>query len=83
MTESKIIYVMNALSTHMNKLFTLTISLIIVGSVAVFVNFLVESVDAWHSQFETKKECTNFMKNIVGNTTAEANVMCQKIVPHS
>jgi hypothetical protein len=25
---------------------------------------------------------SNFMKDVVGNTTAEANVMCQKIVPH-
>ena len=66
---------MNALSTHMNMLFTLIISLIIVGSAGVLVNFLVESVDVWHSQFETKKECTNFMKNVVGNTTAEANML--------
>jgi len=45
-------------------------------------NFLVESVNAWHSQFSTKKECTNFMKDVIGNTTAEANAMCQKVVPH-
>ena len=48
----------------------------------IIVNFSVESVDAWHSQFETKKQCTDFMKNTLGNTTAEANAMCQKIVPH-
>jgi hypothetical protein len=37
---------------------------------------------AWHSQFESKKDCVEFMKNVLGNSTREANVMCVKIVPH-
>ena len=41
-----------------------------------------EPADAWHSQFATKKECTNYMKAILGNTTAQAQVMCNKIIPH-
>lgn len=67
---------------NMNQLHTIMMVLNIVASAGTIVNFSVESVDAWHSEFETKKECTNFMKNTVGNSTAEANVMCQKIVPH-
>ena len=66
----------------MNHLHTTLMVLTIVASAGTIVNFSVESVHAWHSEFETKKECTNFMKNEVGNSTAEANVMCQKIVPH-
>ena len=55
--------------------------LTIAASAGTIVNFSVESVDAWHSEFETKKQCTNFMKN-EGNSTKDANAMCQKIVPH-
>jgi len=66
----------------MNQLHTIMMVLAILTSAATIVNFSFESVEAWHSQFETKKECTNFMKDVVGNTTAEANAMCQKIVPH-
>ena len=67
----------------MNQLHTIMMVLAIVASAGTIVSFSVESVDAWHSLFETKKECTNLMKNTLGNTTAEANAMCQKIVPHS
>ena len=66
----------------MNQLHTTLMVLTIVASAGTIVNFSVESVHAWLSEFETKKECTNFMKNEVGNSRAEANVMCQKIVPH-
>jgi len=67
---------------NMNQFYTIMMMLTVVASAGTIVNFSVESVDAWHSLFATKKECTNFMKNTLGNTTAEANVMCQKIVPH-
>jgi hypothetical protein len=67
---------------NMNQFYTIMMMLTFVTSAGTIVNFSVESVDAWHSLFATKKECTNFMKNTLGNTTAEANVMCQKIVPH-
>jgi hypothetical protein len=67
---------------NMNQLHTIMMVLAIVASAGTIVNFSVESVDAWHSRFDTKKECTNFMKDVVGNSTKEANAMCQKIVPH-
>jgi len=67
---------------NMKQLHTIMMVLAIVTSAGLMVNFVVESVDAWHSQFETKKQCTTHMKEVVGNTTAEANAMCQKIVPH-
>ncbi|HEY9398399.1 MAG TPA: hypothetical protein VIP29_00730 [Nitrososphaeraceae archaeon] len=66
----------------MNQLYTIMMVLTIVASAGIIVNFLVESVDAWHSQFATKKECTNFMKNTFGNSISYANKLCQKIVPH-
>jgi hypothetical protein len=41
-----------------------------------------QPADAWHSLFASKKECTNYMKSVVGNTTAEAQAMCNKVIPH-
>jgi hypothetical protein len=41
-----------------------------------------QSANAWHSLFETKKECTNFMKTVLGNTTSQAQLMCVMVVPH-
>ena len=67
---------------NMNQLHTIMMVLAIVASAGLMVNFVVESVDAWHTRFETKKECTNFMKEVVGNTTKDANAMCQKILTH-
>lgn len=43
---------------------------------------VTESAIAWHSQFASKKECVNFMKYVIGNITAQAQIMCNKIVPH-
>ncbi|HKZ61030.1 MAG TPA: hypothetical protein VJZ68_01260 [Nitrososphaera sp.] len=40
-----------------------------------------QSADAWHELFVSKKECVNFMKS-QGNTTAQAQFMCNKVVPH-
>jgi hypothetical protein len=63
-------------------------TLVLIAIIAIATTGLIwtatqsQSVDAWHSQFASKKECTNFMKNTLGNSTAEANAMCQKIVPH-
>ena len=53
----------------------------IIGTVGVFLA-TVQSADAWHSLFASKKECTNFMKTVLGNTTAQAQIMCQKVAPH-
>lgn len=74
-------YITELSMENMNQLHTIMMVLTIVASAGTIVNFSVESVDAWHSEFDTKKECTNFMKN-EGNSTAEANAMCQKIVSH-
>lgn len=41
-----------------------------------------EEANAWHSQFATKKECVNFMKDVLHNTTAQAQTMCNKVIPH-
>jgi hypothetical protein len=70
-------------STMMMAIFAVAAIAGIIGTVAVvFLTTTAESASAWHSQFQSKKECTNFRKTVIGNTTAEANVMCQKIVPH-
>ena len=37
---------------------------------------------AWHSLFDSKKECTDFMKSVVGNTSSQAQAMCNKVIPH-
>jgi hypothetical protein len=41
-----------------------------------------QPADAWHSLFASKKECTNYMKSVLGNTTAQAQAMCNKVIPH-
>ena len=53
----------------------------IIGTVGVFLA-TAQSADAWHSSFERKKECVNFFKRVVGNTTAQSNIICQRIIPH-
>ena len=65
----------------MNQLLTIMVMLTIVASAGTIINFSVESVDAWHSQFATKKECTNFMKSTFGNIPY-ANKLCYKVIPH-
>ncbi|MGA8843572.1 MAG: hypothetical protein WB511_08290 [Nitrososphaeraceae archaeon] len=40
-----------------------------------------QPADAWHSLFASKKECTNLMKSS-GNTTAAAQLICNKLIPH-
>ena len=66
---------------NLGNLTFLMVAIIAVGGI-ISTSLVLESADAWHSQFQSKKECTNFMKDVIGNTTAEANVMCQKIIPH-
>jgi hypothetical protein len=53
----------------------------IIGTVGAFFT-TAQSADAWHTLFASKKECTNFMKTVLDNTTAQANVMCNKVIPH-
>jgi hypothetical protein len=51
-------------------------------TVDIMMKMEIKSASAYHSLFPTKKECTNFMKNTLGNTTAQAQVMCNKVIPH-
>ena len=68
----------------MNQKATLAIFAIVAvtGLIWTLTVSVSEEANAWHSQFETKKECTNFMKTVLGNTTAQANTMCNKVIPH-
>jgi hypothetical protein len=43
---------------------------------------MAQSVDAWHSIFESKGECLNWFTNIDGMTRSEANDECQKTLEH-
>jgi uncharacterized membrane protein len=71
---------MSQLRTLM-AIFAVVAAAAIIGTVGVFLT-TAQSADAWHSLFASKKECTNFMKAVLGNTTAQAQIMCQKVVPH-
>jgi hypothetical protein len=62
-------------------IFAVVAAAAIIGTVGVFLE-TAQSADAWHTLFESKKECTNFMKTVLGNTSAQANVMCLKVAPH-
>jgi hypothetical protein len=53
----------------------------IIGTVAVVFLATAESADAWHVIFASKKECTTFFK-AGGNTSVQANFVCQKLIPH-
>lgn len=61
-------------------IFAVVVAAGIIGTVAVFLA-TAESADAWHRIFASKKECTNFFK-AGGNTSAQANFVCQKLLPH-
>ena len=71
---------MSQLNTVM-AIFAVVAAAAIIGTVGVFLT-TIQSADAWHTLFESKKECTNFMKTVLGNTSAQANVLCLKVVPH-
>jgi uncharacterized membrane protein len=71
---------MSQLRTLM-AIFAVVAAAAIIGTVGVFLT-TAQSADAWHSLFASKKECTNFMKTVLGNTTSQAQIMCVKVVPH-
>jgi hypothetical protein len=71
---------MSQLHTTM-AIFAIVAAAGIIGTLGVFLT-TAQSADAWHSLFASKKECTNFMKTVLGNTTAQAQIMCMKVVPH-
>ena len=58
------------------------IMLAIVASVGIIGNYLVESVDAWHAEFSSKKECRDSVIEVTGNKTGEANRICERLIPH-
>jgi hypothetical protein len=60
---------MSQLNTVM-AIFAVVAAAAIIGTVGVFLT-TAQSADAWHSLFASKKECTNFMKTVLGNTTAK------------
>jgi hypothetical protein len=63
----------------MNQFYTIMIMML---AIVAFVGIIVESVDAWHTQFTTKDECNIFMQYTLGNSSLEASKMCGKIIPH-
>jgi hypothetical protein len=73
---------MNQLHTVMAIFAVVAAAGIIMGTVGVVFLTTAQSADAYHTLFPTKKECTNFMKTVLGNTSAQANIMCLKVIPH-
>ncbi|HZA68309.1 MAG TPA: hypothetical protein VE548_01315 [Nitrososphaeraceae archaeon] len=57
------------------------ITLAIVASVGIIGNSLVESVDAWHVEFSSKKACIDAVIEVTGNT-GEAKRVCERLIPH-
>lgn len=61
------------------------IALAMVAAAAMFGLVAIgaaQSADAWHSLFQSKKECVNYMKTVLGNTTSQAQLMCVIVAPH-
>jgi hypothetical protein len=56
--------------------------LVVVSAVFVFAIVSMQSSTAYHSLYPTKKECVQFFKETIGNTTRDSNITCQKIIPH-
>ena len=48
----------------------------------VILNFLVDSVNAWHVEFSSKKECKDAVILTTGDTIKEANRVCERLIPH-
>jgi len=71
------------LALTMNKRVGMAVIAIVavVGLLGVLAVAITQTADAWHSLFASKKECINYMKTVLGNTTREAQFMCNKVVP--
>ena len=65
----------------LKTLIVLAIGIQITGLISVLT--LLQSADAWHTIFESRKECMYFLKTEYHNTTGEAGRMCDKIIPHT
>jgi hypothetical protein len=59
-------------------LFTIVTAVGIIGAGVMVLLTTADSAAAWHSQYESKKQCLNYYTS-VGNTTKEANVICNEI----
>ena len=57
------------------------IMLAVVVSVGIIGNSLVESVDAWHVEFSSKKACIDAVIEVTGNNN-EAKRVCERLIPH-
>ena len=67
----------------MNQLHTIIIIVLaIAASGGIVVNLLVESVDAWHAEFSSEKECRNAVNEASSNKPGEANRICERLIPH-
>jgi len=61
-------------------------TLVLIAIIAIATTGLIwavtqlQSVDAWHTLFASKKECVNFITDEIGNTTSQ--LMCQMVAPH-
>ena len=52
-----------------------------IALVGIIGNSLVESVDAWHVEFPSKKECMDSVIEVTGDNT-ESKRVCERLIPH-
>jgi hypothetical protein len=62
---------------------TVAIFAIIAATGLIWTITVSQPADAWHSLFGSRKLCMQYMTEVNGNTTKEANFMCNKVVPHN
>ena len=61
---------------------TLAVFAIFAATGLIWAIAVSQPTDAWHTMFESKKLCTQYMIQVQHNTTRDANFICNKIVPH-
>ena len=61
---------------------TLAIFAIVAANGVIWTMTVSQPADAWHTIFGSKKDCTNYMTTVNGNTNRDAQFMCQKVIPH-
>ena len=59
----------------------LSILFVVSVSIGIITNFTVDSVNAWHSEFPSMKECKRAVIDTTGDT-GEVNRVCEKLIPH-
>jgi hypothetical protein len=65
----------------MNKITAVLIVFAIVAAGGLIWTFtILDSANAWHSKFDTKKDCVNAFSGNFGKKGA--NAICQKEIPH-